>query len=287
MGVSLPAVIYEDETMIAFDKPNGLAVVRDRSSKGRESLMEMVREQKNADLANVHRLDPEASGVVLCAKTKPALDFLSGQFQGRTAGQRHHAMVVLLPPERAMPLNKPAVVRAPDGTLPESFTVELPLEEDAMNPGKMRLARKRSGKPAVTEIRVLERFGAFAFVECRPLTGRMHQIRLHLEAVGAPVLNDALYGDTEIKLLLSAFKRGYKGREEEKPLITRLALHASELVVKHPVTGEPVTITAALPHEFEVALKYLRKFAARAGVQRFDSSARRSEASFRSTGRSG
>jgi len=73
-------------------------------------------------------------------------------------------------------------------------------------------------------------------------------------------LNDVFYGNLETKLMLSSLKRGYKGRDDEKPLIQRLALHASELTVKHPVTREPVTISAPLPHEFEIALKYLRKF---------------------------
>jgi len=77
-------------------------------------------------------------------------------------------------------------------------------------------------------------------------------------------LNDAFYGDPEVKLLLSGLKRGYKGREDEKPLIT-LALHASALTVKHPTTKEPLTITAPLPHELEVGLKYPRKFAADGG----------------------
>jgi 23S rRNA-/tRNA-specific pseudouridylate synthase len=97
-------------------------------------------------------------------------------------------------------------------------------------------------------------------MQCRPLTGRIHQIRVHLAAAGAPVLNDPFYGDLEVKLMLSDLKRGYKGRDDEKPLIDRLALHACELTVTHPVTREPVTVRAALPHEFEVALKYLRKF---------------------------
>jgi 23S rRNA-/tRNA-specific pseudouridylate synthase len=127
----------------------------------------------------------------------------------------------------------------------------------------MRVFRKRGGKPSVTEFRVLERFGGFALFECHPLTGRTHQIRVHLAAVGAPVLNDPFYGDPEVKLLLSGLKRRYKGRDEEKPLIDRLALHASALVLKHPVTREPVTIRAELPNEFEVALKYLRKFSVR------------------------
>ena len=81
-------------------------------------------------------------------------------------------------------------------------------------------------------------------------------------AAGAPILSDPFYGNPDIQLLLSGLKRGYKGRENEKPLIGRLALHASELTLKHPATREPVTLRAPLPHEFEVALKYLRKFAA-------------------------
>ena len=103
---------------------------------------------------------------------------------------------------------------------------------------------------------------SFAFVECHPLTGRTHQLRVHLAAAGAPILNDPFYGVPEITLKLSDLKRGYKGREEEKPLIGRLALHATELTLKHPTTREPITLRAPLPHEFEVALKYLRKFAA-------------------------
>jgi 23S rRNA-/tRNA-specific pseudouridylate synthase len=145
--------------------------------------------------------------------------------------------------------------------LPPEFSVELALGEDERQPGRMRVFKGRGGKASVTEFRVRENFGRFAWIECRPLTGRTHQIRVHLAAAGAPILNDVFYGDPDVKLLLSDLKRRYKGRDEEKPLIARLALHASELTIKHPTTKEPLTITAPLPHEFEVALKYLRKFA--------------------------
>jgi 23S rRNA-/tRNA-specific pseudouridylate synthase len=77
------------------------------------------------------------------------------------------------------------------------------------------------------------------------------------------VLNDRSYGEAELKLLLSDLKRGYKGRDDEKPLITHLALHASALTLRHPSTREPFTVEAPLPEEFEIALKYLRKFAPR------------------------
>ena len=255
----LPPILYEDDAMIAFDKPSGLLIAPDRWDKQRENLMALVHGKYGHGVANVHRWDADTSGLLLCAKPNPALDFLSGQFQGKTVRKTYHAFAVVLPVESAMKVIAP--VRDAAGTLPDQFTVELALGEDERQPGRMRVFKGRGGKDSSTEFRVAERFGRFVFLECHPLTGRTHQIRVHLAAAGAPVLNDPFYGDPEIKLLLSDLKRRYKGREEEKPMIARLALHASELTLKHPVTKEPVTLSAPLPHEFEVALKYLRKFA--------------------------
>lgn len=255
----LPQIIYEDAALIAFDKPSGMLVAPDRWDKTRENLMGLVHDRMGHGVANVHRLDADTSGLLLCAKTKPALDFLSGQFQSKTVQKKYHAMAVVLPADQAMKVVEP--VRAPEGGLPAMFTMDLALGEDERQPGRMRVFRKRGGKPSLTEFRVLEQHGRFAFVECRPVSGRTHQIRVHLAAAGAPVLNDPFYGDPEIKLLLSDLKSRYKGRAEEKPLIARLALHASELTIKHPETREPFVLQAPLPHEFDVALKYLRKFA--------------------------
>jgi 23S rRNA-/tRNA-specific pseudouridylate synthase len=255
----LPPVIYEDAALLAFDKPSGMLVAPDRWDKARENLMGLVHARFGHGVANVHRLDADTSGVLLCAKTKPALDFLSGQFQSKTAEKTYHAFVAVLPVERAMKVVAP--VRSADGGLPDEFAVELALGPDDRQPGRMRVFKGRGGKASATTFRVLERFGRFVLVECRPLTGRTHQIRVHLAAAGAPVLNDPFYGDPEIKLLLSDLKRRYKGREEERPLLARLALHASALTVRHPDTREAITLRAPLPHEFEVALKYLRKFA--------------------------
>lgn len=254
----LPPILFEDDTMIAFDKPSGLLIAPDRWDKSRENLMGLVHDKMGHGVANVHRLDADTSGLLLCAKTKPALDFLSGQFQSKTVEKKYLALAVVLPVEQAMKVIAP--IRDAAGTLPDAFTVEAALGEDERQPGRMRVFKGRGGKACVTEFRVLERFGRFVLLECRPLTGRTHQIRVHLAAAGAPILNDPFYGDPEIKLLLSELKRRYKGRDEEKPLISRLALHASELTLKHPATREPLTLSAPLPHEFEVALKYLRKF---------------------------
>lgn len=254
----LPPILFEDDAMIAFDKPSGLLIAPDRWNKQRENLMALVHARYGHGVANVHRLDADTSGVLLCARTKPALDFLSGQFQAKTVDKKYLALVVVLPVDEAMKVVKP--VRDEAGVLPDSFQLDLALGEDERQPGRMRVFKGRGGKASVTDFRVVERFGRFVLLECRPLTGRTHQIRVHLAAAGAPVLNDPFYGDPEIKLLLSELKRRYKGRDEERPLIDRLALHAGELTLTHPSTRERLSIQAPLPHEFEVALKYLRKF---------------------------
>jgi RluA family pseudouridine synthase len=237
---SLPPVIFEDDTLVAFDKPSGLPIAPDKRDRARGSLMELVREKMGAGVANVHRIDDDASGLVLCAKTKPALDFLSGQFQSKTVGAVYLVLTV----------GTPAL---------DAGALEYVLKEDEAAPGRMCVVKKH-GHAALTEFKVLERFGGFALLECRPRTGRRHQIRIHLATGGMPILNDLIYG-SDTPLLLSGLKRGYKGRDDERPLIGRLALHAAELTFNHPVAPERMTLTAPLPNDFAVALKYLRKFA--------------------------
>ena len=275
----LPPIIFEDETLVAFDKPSGMLVAPDRWDKARENLMGLVHAHPKYGhgVANVHRLDADTSGLLLCAKTKTALDFLTGQFQSKTVAKKYHAFVAVLAAEHAMKVITP--IRDENGALPDTLTVDVALGEDERQPGRMRVFKGRGGKDCLTEFRTLERFrgstrapsrtageagvtaAGFAFVECRPLTGRTHQLRVHLAAAGAPILYDPFYGNPDISLKLSDLKRGYKGRDEERPLIGRLALHASELTLKHPTTREPFTLVAPLPKEFEVALKHLRRFA--------------------------
>jgi RluA family pseudouridine synthase len=242
----LPPVIFEDECLVAFDKPSGLAIATDRRDHPGVTLMELVREKMGPEVANVHRIDPETSGLVLCAKTKVALDFLSGQFQSKTVVKLYEALTAGVPAG-------------------DAFTVDLVMKEDEAQPGRMCVVKKH-GKASVTEFTVREKFPqpagrpGLALVECRPLTGRPHQIRLHLSVSGTPILNDPLYGNGT-QLLLSDLKRGYKGRADERPLINRLALHAAGLTFNHPRSREAMTLAAPRPKDFEVCLKYLRKFA--------------------------
>lgn len=243
--MTLPPVLYEDDALIAFDKPSGFLIVPDRWDKKKNHLMGLVHEKMGETVANVHRIDPETSGLVLCAKGKVALDFLSGQFQSKTVKKLYQAIVVGIPEV-------------------DDYTVDLVIKEDEAKPGRMCVVKKH-GKTSLTEFTVMEKFPqpagrpSFAYMECRPLTGRPHQIRIHLAATGTPILNDPVYGD-DTALLLSDLKRGYKGRGDEKPLIPRLALHAGSLTFKHPLTKESITLTAPLPNDFAVALKYLQKF---------------------------
>ncbi|HWA27724.1 MAG TPA: RluA family pseudouridine synthase [Lacunisphaera sp.] len=245
---ALPPVIFEDESLVAFDKPAGMAVAAERGQAPGAHLMHAVQERMGRDVTLVHRIDTEASGLVLCAKTKAALDFLSGQFQAKTVIKRYEALTAGIPAR-------------------VEFTVDLVLKEDEARPGVMCVVKKH-GQGSVTEFSVREKFPqppgrpGVALVECRPLTGRPHQVRLHLAVSGAPVLNDALYG-TDARLLLSDLKRGYKGRDDERPLISRLALHAAALTFTHPLSREKTTLEAPRPKDFAVALKYLQKFAPR------------------------
>lgn len=255
----MPPILAEDDSYVAFDKPSGVLIAPDRWDRDRPYLMKDIHEKLGRQVANVHRLDADTSGVFLCAKTKPALDSLSGQFQSKTVTKKYLALAAVLAPERAMKVVAP--LRDEAGGLPQEFAADFALGPDEAHPGRMRLFKRRGGKASRTEFTVLEAFSRFAWLECRPVTGRTHQIRIHLAAIGAPVLNDPFYGDPDATLLLSELKRRYKGRDKEKPLIGRLALHAHELTFTHPVTGEPVTVRSGIPHEFEVALKYLRRYA--------------------------
>ncbi len=236
----VPILLYEDEAVLAFNKPAGLLVAPDRWDKDLPNLADYVHQNHSPRAFNAHRLDKDTSGVVLCAKTKPVLDRLCKDFQNQQISKRYLALT------RGVPRQ-------------DAFTVARPLMLDSAFPGRMKLADY--GKPCETQFQVLERWRGYALVECRPLTGRTHQIRLHLASVECPLVADRFYGDGR-GLYLSEIKKKYRpGNHPEIPLIGRLALHAESLSFKHPVTGETTEIHAPPPHDFELALKYLRRCA--------------------------
>jgi 23S rRNA pseudouridine955/2504/2580 synthase len=121
----------------------------------------------------------------------------------------------------------------------------------------------QNGKPSQTKFEVVENFSrhGYALLRCEPLTDRPHQIRVHLAHARLPIVGDELYGGK--KLWLSRLKQNFRLKEgrEERPLISRAALHAEELNFPHPVTGEILQIKSEWPKDLKVAVKYLKQFA--------------------------
>ena len=247
-------VLFEDDHLLALDKPAGLLSSPDRYDPQRPNLMKLLhaaiaagkpwaRERQLTYLMNAHRLDFETSGVMLLAKNKPALVALANLFGSEKPLKKYLALVQGTPAE-------------------DKFEVDAKLAPHPLKIGQMRVDPK-NGKKSRTRFEVLERFSGYTLLQCEPLTGRTHQIRVHLRQAGLPVVADALYGGK--KLWLSRLKRDYrlKPGHEERPLLSRVALHAETLTLPHPVTGRMVTITAPWPKDLKVAVKYLRQFGQR------------------------
>jgi len=238
----LPPVIYEDDRLIAFDKPSGMLVAPDRWNKERGCLVELVHRYVSPDAFNAHRIDAGTSGVVLFAKTKAALRVIARLFEQHRIAKRYLAIVNDSPPRAKM-------------------TVTASLTQNAEKPGAMKVATN-GGMKAETNINLAKRWRRHSLVEAEPITGKTHQIRVHLEHIGCPIVADRIYG-RDNGLYLSSIKKDYRFKYNlpEKPLIGRLALHAAEISFQHPFTGQKVKIEAPLPKDFSIAIKYLDKFA--------------------------
>jgi RluA family pseudouridine synthase len=247
-------VLFEDEHLLALDKPARLLSSPDGDDPNRPNLMTLLHaaiaagkpwasERGLTYLSDVHRLDAETSGVLLLAKNKPALIALADLFGAEKAALRYVALVHGTPAE-------------------EQFAVNAKIGPHAVKPGEMRVDA-HNGKRASTQFTVLEKFPRQTLLRCEPLTARTHQIRVHLSNIGLRIVGDELYGGKP--LWLSRLKPDYrlKPGREERPLLAHVALHAEQLAVPHPVTGETITITSSWPKDLNVALKYLRLYAAR------------------------
>lgn len=244
-------VLFEDADLLALGKPSGLLTSPDRYDPNRPNLMKLLhagiaegkpwaRERGLTYLANAHRLDFETSGILLLAKSKPVLVRLADLFGSEKPAKKYVALVQGFPVE-------------------DEFEVDAKLSPHPVKIGMMRVDPKH-GKKSKTKFFVLEKFSHWSLLQCEPSTGRTHQIRIHLRFEGTPIVGDELYGGKP--LWLSRLKPNYrlKPGKEERPLISRVALHAEQLELKHPVSGEQVLITAPWPKDLTVAVKYLRQF---------------------------
>jgi 23S rRNA pseudouridine955/2504/2580 synthase/23S rRNA pseudouridine1911/1915/1917 synthase len=241
--------LFDDADLIAVVKPAGLATIPGRAET--DSVLERLARQiaipctgtDDPRLRVVHRLDKETSGVLLFAKNRTAQQFVSHQFQNNTIRKEYLALVV--------------------GRMPEN---EGRIEADlGVHPtDKLRMAVvKHGGRPAITEWRVESAFRDCSLLRVFPKTGKTHQIRVHLRHIGHPLLIDPLYNRVRPGvtpgLMLSQFKRGYKrGAGEERPLISRLTLHAERLQVVHP-NGTELDLRAPLPKDLHAAISALTR----------------------------
>lgn len=231
-------IVLDDDHVIVLNKPANLLVLPDRFRHNLPNLQSILSEELGKIFV-VHRIDRETSGIVLFAKKASAHAALNEQFEHRMVEKIYLGIVV-------------------GNVAREEGRIDKPLSESARIAGVMRIDEK-SGKEAVTEYRVLERFKGYSLVELRPRTGRTHQIRVHLSSIGTPLMSDRIYGDGT-PFFLSAVKSSYRSTGEEKPLLARTALHAFALSFDHPASGGRSNHSAELPKDMTSVLRYLRKF---------------------------
>jgi len=241
-------VLYQDEHTLAVKKPAALVVEPDRWDPAIPSLvgaLEALGDRSGSRLRLVHRLDKDTSGVVVVARTVEGERALRAAFDEGRVQKEYLALV-----EGEHPLA--------DG---ESELIDLALGPDRRRSGKMRV--REDGKPSRTRIFVERRYRGFTLLRCEPLTGRTHQIRVHLASVGFPLAVDPDYGRRRA-FNLSEIKSGYRPKpgRPEKPLIDRLTLHAWRIAF--PRIGEEretelAHVEAPLPADFERVLKQMAK----------------------------
>jgi 23S rRNA pseudouridine955/2504/2580 synthase len=220
-------VVFEDDSLLVVDKPAGIAVhggsgvsfgviERLRSARPQARFLELA-----------HRLDRETSGLLVLAKRRPALLALHAALRDGRVRKRYLVLV--------------------KGNWPDDKrSVSLPLRKSLTRSGERRVSVDRAGREAVTIFRRARALPGYTLLEAELMTGRTHQIRVHLAHLGFPILGDDKYGDFELNR--AAGKRGLK----------RMFLHAAELELQHPTTGEPMRFASPLPSELEAFLSAAR-----------------------------
>ena len=222
-------ILYEDSDIIIINKSRGMVVhpaVGNYSGTLVNALLEHCEDLSGingvARPGIVHRLDKDTSGVMVVAKSDRAHISLAKQIKERTASRRYLAIV------HGNIKEEQGLIKAPIGRHPADRK-------------KMGVTFVNS-KEATTKFRVVERFGAYTLVECKLLTGRTHQIRVHMAYIGHSVVGDPKYGPERVNFFIAG-----------------QALHSAELKIAHPVTEEIMVFTAALPRDMENILRALRE----------------------------
>lgn len=221
-------VLFEDEHMLVLNKPVGMPVHGGTGASFGviEGLRHLRPEARFLEL--VHRLDRDTSGILLVAKKRSALRVLHELFREDRVDKRYLALLA-------------------GAWARKKQVVDAPLEKNVAQGGERMVKVSRQGKPAQTEFRRVELFREATLVEAKPITGRTHQIRVHAAHLGHPILGDERYGRPE------------DNRRFREQGLRRLFLHAAELAIAHPASGELLQLKAPLDEELQIFLQHLPK----------------------------
>jgi 23S rRNA pseudouridine1911/1915/1917 synthase len=211
-------VLYQDEHLLAVDKPPLLVVHPTASYHRHTVLRRLYLDYPGERLTLVHRLDRETSGVLLVARSRAADAAVKRLLEpeSRTTGARVDKTYL-------------AITRG----VPGVRMIDRPLERDPSRPSSMRVASPNRGVAARTGLELLDQRGGYALLACQLFTGRQHQLRVHLASIGCPVVGDRRYGS-------------------EEPALLRHALHAHRYRLPHPLTGEDLDIVSPWPRDLEL-----------------------------------
>ena len=231
-------IVYEDEDIVVVNKPTGM-VVHPAAGNPCGTLVNALLYHCAGSLSGiggvirpgiVHRIDKDTSGLLVVAKNDRAHIALAEQLKTHTVSRVYHAIAL-------------------GNFKEESGTVNKPIARHPVDRKRMAIAKKPGeGREAVTHYEVLERFGSFTHLCCRLETGRTHQIRVHLSSLGHPLLGDPVYGGD-----------GTRFEAKHRALLHGQCLHAGELSLIHPTTGEEMHFSAPLPDDFAAVLELLRR----------------------------
>jgi 23S rRNA pseudouridine1911/1915/1917 synthase len=244
-------VLYEDDALVAIDKAAGVvAHPVGRVRHGTLINRLHARYRRTGEGAGgpdvvprlAHRLDKDTSGVVLVVKDRRLDAIVTRAFHRREVSKTYLALVHGEPRE-------------------EAGTIDLPLGPAPQAVTKLEMAVREDGLASRTRWRVRERFGRHALLEVEPLTGRTHQIRVHLRAIGHSIVADHLYGD--LRPLRRSCADPSVPEAEDAILLDRLALHAHRLELRHPASGRPLVLTSPVPPDIARAVEELRALARR------------------------
>jgi 23S rRNA pseudouridine955/2504/2580 synthase len=230
-------VIFENDNYIIINKPPFVPSLDERTADKSLSILKLAR-QAFGDIQLCHRLDKETSGALVLAKNPEAYRGLAMQFEHREVQKEYHAVVNGLHDL-------------------DSISVFLPIAP--LKDGTAVRIDKLRGKIAETLFFTIKKYTRHTLMKCMPITGRMHQIRVHLQCLKAPIVCDPTYGGEMV--FLSDIKRKFnlKNETEELPLMKRVALHAHTIKFLD-INGEKIEIMAEYPNDFQVLVNQLEKF---------------------------